>query len=153
MPRRNITTDEETERLIEAHDINASQAFRSYIKDNYGTIKQLEDKRNELEARKDRLVDEIYQKEKEKASVEKELNRISSLLSENRVVQQIKEDGEARQRFNQAVKIIKREKKVEDGTTVESMAETHAEVISDSFGFDESKIKDALVSVADVETG
>lgn len=145
MNRRNISTDNETETIIETHDLDASKEFRRLIKQEYGAVHVLEERRSNVEDRIDRLLSQKQEIERKMREAEKEKDRLDNLLVKNDVMQQIRNNSEYRVKFEERIQILQRAKK--EGDTREEIqiaVKRHAELLADELPFGEEKLQTVL---------
>ena len=104
--RKTIVIDEETEKLLDMYDVNASEAFRKSIKNKYNMVDMLKAKRDRLEARKKEIVERLSELQIEKNDIEDELRRLDSLITENKVFERIDANEEYRVKVQEKASLI-----------------------------------------------
>lgn len=108
--RTTITLDDETDQIRQEHDINLSAEVREYLKQKYGSVKLLEEKREELEAEKRRELERKQEAERRINEIEDRLSRINNLMTRNDIIQKIKDRPEWQARVQSSVTILRQAK-------------------------------------------
>jgi len=108
--RTTITLDDETNQIRKEHNINLSAEVREYLKQKYGSVQLLEEKREELEAEKRRELERKQEAERRINEIEDRLSRINNLMTRNDIIEKIKDRPEWQARVQSSVTILRQAK-------------------------------------------
>lgn len=108
--RTTITLDDETSQIRREHELNLSAEVREYLKQKYGSVALLEEKREELEAKKRKELERKQQAERNINDIDDRLSRINNLMTRNDIIEKIKDRPEWQARVQSSVTILRQAK-------------------------------------------
>lgn len=152
--RKTIVIDEETKRLLDEYDVNASEEFRKSIKNKFNMIDMLKAKRDRLEARKKEIVEKLSELQLEKNDIEDELRRLDSLITQNKVFERIESNEDYRVKVQEKASYVFEARKQGDSKEeIECAIEKNAELLVEEEGlpFSVSDVKEVLRKMSKVE--
>lgn len=161
MVRTTIELDEEADRLRRMHDLNLSKLAREAVKEKYGGLPNLEARRDELEAAKARIREEIHERERRVDEIDEQLARLNNGIQKNRVIQELEAKDEYRihiKRAVQEVKFVKGRDRIpvakdaetgqptdwEPAPEPDAVKEQQASMIAEEIGFEKTEVQEAL---------
>jgi len=143
--QRMISTDQETENIIKTHGINASEEFRKYIKNKYGSVKMMENKLEKLKKKQKELLDKKQEIEQENLKVQREIEQLNNILVKSDVMRQIKNNREYRAKLEQKLSVLKEARAAGDSDEeIKQAIKKNAKLLSEDLPYPKKKLEKIL---------